>query len=234
MRRSCLLVLCWGLILLGCVQCSNEYFIESPIRTEIAGFSLEEAQAYFEEEASQPSAKKRLWEKSSKATLVPGDFIPEWESATGAERNGTACYNVPITGTTYRFIALVKNGQDSLKYKAKVNVWQKLVIVKNLRTSNMSQYILTLVPTPEYEAQYGTEAAKEFMNCGYRNHFSGLAIFTLVYVPFPIEVCRYEDGKLMEKVFVPNAREAFKNKKEAYEPMRAMLSPVSIRRVEMQ
>ena len=184
MRRSRLLVLCWGLILLGCVQCSNEYFIESPIRTEIAGFSLEEAQAYFEEEASQPSAKKRLWEKSSKATLVPGDFIPEWESATGAERNGTACYNVPMT--------------------------------------------------PEYEAQYGTEAAKEFMTCGYRNHFSGLAIFTLVYVSFPIEVCRYEDGKLMEKVFVPNVREAFKNKKEAYKPMRAMLSPVSIRRVEMQ
>ena len=90
MRRSCLLVLCWGLILLGCVQCTNEYFIESPIQTEIAGFSLEEAQAYFEEEASQPSAKKRLWEKSSKATLVPGDFIPEWESATGAERNGTS------------------------------------------------------------------------------------------------------------------------------------------------
>ena len=55
---------------------------------------------------------------------------------------------------------------------SKVNVYQKLVIVKNLQTGNKSQYILTLIPDPSYAVRHASGIAESFVNCGGKDGYS--------------------------------------------------------------
>ena len=65
------------------------------MQAELNNFSLEEAQAFFREEAEQASTQGYSLDDDSYRTLSPGDFVPEWDAATAAVRGGLACYNVP-------------------------------------------------------------------------------------------------------------------------------------------
>ena len=201
-----------------------------PRQAEVEGFTLEEAKTLFREEAAKYSATSRSLEDDSRVTLSPGDFVPEWESATAAVQNGLACYNVPITGTTYRFKALAVEQRGNSLQASKVNVYQKLVIVKNLQTGNKSQYILTLIPDPSYAARHASGVAESFVNCGGKDGYSGLAVYTCVYTHITAHVSRYKDGKRVQKIFLLDVNLKRGELRNAYELARSMTAPVSIQR----
>lgn len=198
------------------------------MQAELNNFSLEEAQAFFREEAEQASMQDYSLDDDSYRTLSPGDFVPEWDAATAAVRGGLACYNVPIT-TTYRFKAVSVEERGVEMKASKVNVYQKLVIVKDLYTEKKSQYILTLIPTPSYEARYGSSTVGNFVNCGEKQGYSGLAIYTCVYSPFTVRVSRYQTGHRVEGTFLfsPETRNVQSNKAEL---ARALTSSVIVQR----
>lgn len=133
-KKTYLCIACLAAILCCTVQCTDDDFIAPPRQIELEGFTLEEAEALFREEAEKYSAISRSLGNDSHVTLSPGDFVPEWESATAAVRNGLACYNVPITGTTYRFKAVSVEQRGNSMQGSQVNVYQKLVIVKDMDT----------------------------------------------------------------------------------------------------
>lgn len=112
---------------------------------------------------------------------------------------------------------------------SKVNVYQKLVIVKDLYTEKKSQYILTLIPTPSYEARYGSSTVGNFVNCGEKQGYCGLAIYTCVYSPFTVRVSRYQTGNRVEGTFLfsPETRNVQSNKAEL---ARALTSSVIVQR----
>ena len=124
-KKTYLCMACLAAVLFCTVQCTDEDFMTSPRQAEVEGFALEEAKTLFREDAAKYSATSRSLEDDSRVTLSPGDFVPEWESATAAVQNGLACYNVPITGATYRFKALSVEQRGNSMRASQVNVYQK-------------------------------------------------------------------------------------------------------------
>ena len=229
-KKTYLCMACLAAVLFCTVQCTDEDFMTPPRQAEVEGFTLEEAKTLFREEAAKYSATSRSLEDDSRVTLSPGDFVPEWEKATAAVQNGLACYNVPITGTTYRFKALAVEQRGNLMQASQVNVYQKLVIVKNLQTGNKSQYILTLIPDPSYAARHASGIAESFVNCGGKDGYSGLAVYTCVYTQIAAHVSRYKDGKRIQKIFLLDVHLKRGELRNAYELARSMTASVSILR----
>ena len=60
-----------------------------------------------------------------------------------------------------------------------VNVYSKLVVVKNLITDNSGAYILYLIPTAEYYRKYPKQVNERFINCGDHSDFSGIACYVI-------------------------------------------------------
>lgn len=229
-KKTYLCIACLAAFLFSTVQCTDDDFMAPPRQAELEGFTLEEAKALFREEAEKYSVISRLLGDDSRVTLSPGDFVPEWESATAAVRNGLACYNVPITGTTYRFKALSVEQRGNSMQASQVNVYQKLVIVKNLQTGNKSQYILTLIPTPSYAARHASGIAESFVNCGGKDGYSGLAVYTCVYAPITAHVSRYKDGRRVQKIFLLDTNLKSGELRNAVELARSMTASISIQR----
>ena len=60
-----------------------------------------------------------------------------------------------------------------------VDVYQKLVLVKNRVTGKLGQFLLTLVPDIAYERQHQGEVADLFINAGDKGGFTGVAIYSI-------------------------------------------------------
>ena len=228
-KKKSLFIVCLVLALLCTVHCTDEDLFAPSVQTTLQGFSLEEAQTFFREQAEKYATRGYSLDDESRQTLSPGDFVPEWDEATASVQGELACYNVPIV-PTYHFKAVSVEERGTAMLASKVNVYQKLVIVKELSTGRMSQYILTLVPTPSYDARNGSSTAGNFVNCGGKQGYSGLAVYTCVYTPFTARVSRYEDGKRVQGVFLLAPETRSDQSDTAVDLARALTASVIVRR----
>ena len=60
-------------------------------------------------------------------------------------------------------------------------MYQKLVIVKDVKENNVGQYILTLIPAKEYDAVHNSQVCNDFINCVDKGTFTGIAIYSMVH-----------------------------------------------------
>lgn len=209
------------LSLLCMVNCTDRELFQGQHADGVAGFSLQEAKEYFEEQAGMEPVMTR---SAGRAALDPGDFAPYWESAVASSQCRLGSYDVPIA-PAYRFKAVVADGNGRA---GKVEVGQKLVVVKNLDTGRMSQYILSLIPTRSLAPRSGRQLCDAFVNCGDKGGFSGLAVYTCVYSSVVACVSRYEDGRRMEGVFLLDAPDASELHRRI-DYARHLLSSVAVR-----
>lgn len=209
------------LSLLCMVNCTDRELFQGQHADGVAGFSLQEAKEYFEEQAGTEPVMSR---SAGRAALDPGDFAPYWESAVASSQCRLGSYDVPIA-PAYRFKAVVADGNGRA---GKVEVGQKLVVVKNLDTGRMSQYILSLIPTRSLAPRSGRQLCDAFVNCGDKGGFSGLAVYTCVYSSVVACVSRYEDGRRMEGVFLLDAPDASELHRRI-DYARHLLSSVAVR-----
>lgn len=209
------------LALLCMVNCTDRELFQGQHADGVAGFSLQEAKEYFEEQAGTEPVMSR---SAGRAALDPGDFAPYWESAVASSQCRLGSYDVPIA-PAYRFKAVVADGNGRA---GKVEVGQKLVVVKNLDTGRMSQYILSLIPTRSLAPRSGRQLCDAFVNCGDKGGFSGLAVYTCVYSSVVACVSRYEDGRRMEGVFLLDAPDASELHRRI-DYARHLLSSVAVR-----
>lgn len=203
------------------VNCTDRELFQGQHADGVAGFSLQEAKEYFEEQAGMEPVMTR---SAGRGALDPGDFAPYWESAVASSQCRLGSYDVPIA-PAYRFKAVVADGNGRA---GKVEVGQKLVVVKNLDTGRMSQYILSLIPTRSLAPRSGRQLCDAFVNCGDKGGFSGLAVYTCVYSSVVACVSRYEDGRRMEGVFLLDAPDASELHRRI-DYARHLLSSVAVR-----
>ena len=164
-------------------------------------------------------------------TVSPGDFVPNWDAAVGSVNNGLACYDIPIT-PTYHFKAIYVDERNGKPSAGKVNVYQKLVIVKDVKSNRMDQYILTLIPSQLYDSRNGVQTCNNFINCADKGGFTGVALYSCVYSQVTARISTYKNGVKTGGVFLLNAS-GKTNLSDKYEQARTLASTVYIQKKKM-
>ena len=218
--------LCLICLLICTFSCTDELGINYVNQTEVKGFALDEAKEFFQNEAGTQTTRSQYSENQK--GIYPGDFIPKWETATGSSKNGLACYDIPINADN-SFKAVYTEDKYGKLTAQKVNVYQKLVIVKDTKSERMSQYVLTLIPSKAYDNQYGRQVCNKFINCSDKGGFTGIAMYSTVYSNVTIRVNTYKDGIKTQGVSFLNISNAedWTNK---YALVNKILSSVSLQK----
>ena len=93
-----------------------------------------------------------------------------------------------------------------------VNVYQKLIVVKNIVSGIKSSYILNLIPDADYDKKYLKQVGDRFINCGDKGGFSGVAFYTIPNLNRFLCMSKYENGVKIKKVFLSGKREQLEAK----------------------
>ncbi|WP_294616108.1 hypothetical protein [uncultured Bacteroides sp.] len=206
------IVLCLSFLTASFWNCTDSELVKGSPQVPHKDFSLEEAKEFFEKQYLKNVPVTRALNKGKKKRLVtPGDFVPQWEKATASARAGLACYDIPIENDVhYKALYSIYHNGKAKAYS--VNVYQKLVIVKNQSTGNMGTYILNLIPTAEYDKKYLKQVGNRFVNCADKGGFSGIAFYTIPNLDRILRVNYYENGVKKKGVFLLGKREQMEEK----------------------
>ncbi len=224
-------VLCAIVMVITVVNCKDEDLLESRLQTDMKDFSLEEAKNFFQTQARDNLMLSRSLDNKKNETVSPGDFVPNWDAAVGSVNNGLACYDIPIT-PTYHFKAIYVDERSGKPSAGKVNVYQKLVIVKDVKSNRMDQYILTLIPSKLYDNRNGVQTCNNFINCADKGGFTGVALYSCVYSQVTARISTFKNGVKTGGVFLLNASRKT-NLSDKYEQARALASAVYIQKKKM-
>ncbi len=221
-------VLCAIVMVITVVNCKDEDLLESRLQTDMKDFSLEEAKNFFQTQARDNLMLSRSLDNKKNETVSPGDFVPNWDAAVGSANNELACYDIPIT-PTYHFKAIYVDERSGKPSAGKVNVYQKLVIVKDVKSNRMDQYILTLIPSKLYDNRNGVQTCNNFINCADKGGFTGVALYSCVYSQVTARISTFKNGVKTGGVFLLNAS-GKTNLSDKYEQARALASTVYIQK----
>ena len=224
-------VLCAIVMVITVVNCKDEDLLESRLQTDMKDFSLEEAKNFFQTQARDNLMLSRSLDNKKNETVSPGDFVPNWDAAVGSVNNGLACYDIPIT-PTYHFKAIYVDERSGKPSAGKVNVYQKLVIVKDVKSNRMDQYILTLIPSKLYDSRNGVQTCNNFINCADKGGFTGVALYSCVYSQVTARISTFKNGVKTGGVFLLNTS-GKTNLLDKYEQARALASTVYIQKKKM-
>lgn len=224
-------VLCAIVMVITVVNCKDEDLLESRLQTDMKDFSLEEAKNFFQTQARDNLMLSRSLDNKKNETVSPGDFVPNWDAAVGSVNNGLACYDIPIT-PTYHFKAIYVDERSGKPSAGKANVYQKLVIVKDVKSNRMDQYILTLIPSKLYDNRNGVQTCNNFINCADKGGFTGVALYSCVYSQVTARISTFKNGVKTGGVFLLNAS-GKTNLSNKYEQARALASAVYIQKKKM-
>lgn len=176
----------------------------------IGKLSVEEARAFFENNQVLIPATRS---DSDERSFDPGEFSPQWEKAAAVEDNHIASVEVPIL-TQYRYRGLCSEFQSGKAHIRKVDIFQKLIVVKDDRSQQMAQYILTLIPDGDCYKKYGRNVVDKFLNTKDRGSYSGVVIYSIPGFNIPIRVNKYFEGKKVAGVFFAGPKTAVAKKVE--------------------
>ncbi len=222
-------VLCVMVILIVTVNCTDEELVKSSTQsqTDMKGFTLQEARDFFEKKIMQGSTSTRTGGKMSKTSLSPQDFTPKWDNAVGSAQRNLAGYDISIETTT-RYQVTSYDFKGGVARVSVVPVFQKLVIVKDVETEALGQYILTLIPTKDCYVKHKKNICDLFVNCSDKARFSGVAIYTNPLNGRLVRVNRYIDGVKMQGVFIPGDMETLGQRVKV---LRSILEGMTFRRM---
>ena len=190
--RKILLLLCvLPLVLWNCTD--TFWFTEGNMEVEHENFTLQEAREFFNESTMQLAVVSRSMQENGKTRLSAGEFTPDWDNSVASAKNDLMCYDVPIDCEhTYKAVWLsTETGTPTLEA---VDVYQKLVLVKNRVTGKLGQFLLTLIPDIAYERQHQGEVADLFINAGNKGGFTGVAIYSIPGIDLIVRANRYTNG----------------------------------------
>ena len=165
---------------------------------------MEEAKTYFRERAENQLSRSNGSDEN--LPLSPGDFVPLWDVAVPSVMNGLACYDIPIS-ETYSYQVIFPEEHYGTIIASKVKVYQKLVILKDLKDNRMSQYVLSLIPVKSYELQKGEQIPELFTTRGDKGGFSGIAIYSCLYTGVTARVDTYRNGRKVNGIFLLDSKD---------------------------
>lgn len=197
--------LCWGLFLAllagGCASDLQSERSETPDSTV---FTVNDAKVFFEsivQGAGTTPPHKNL--------LNPGEFMPQWNQAVSSVDEGCYCIQVPIH-TQYRFRALTSIFENCSARAYDVDVEQRLVLLKNRTTSNLSMLIVSLIPDKEYAKSHKNRITGRALSDN--DKFNGLVLGYSVIRGRLFSVEKYENGLRKERLYIYNPDKEYAGK----------------------
>ncbi|NDV81879.1 hypothetical protein [Bacteroides sp. 51] len=163
--------------------------------------SVEEAQAFFEDEvmkAATRSQGKSMDYYASQFMLPLGDIVPYWKDKTVSSTRNLSSVDVPIASSySYRVLQT-----DPVTGKSRrVKCYHKLVVVKNAKTEKMGNYIVFFIATNQYSKSNRGIISDWFNNDGNMGDFSGLKIYTNLEGRI-VRVNKYVNGQKTNGVYL--------------------------------
>ncbi|WP_195460410.1 hypothetical protein [Alistipes sp. D31t1_170403_E11] len=192
--------------------CSSEPSIEQFQTQESASFTIEDARSAFQNQFIK--SQTRTGQKDNLSPLSPGEFTPQWSDGVHSANNSIISYDIPILSDR-KLAAFRATYRDCAAIATHVNVYQKLIVVKDIKTDMISSYILTLIPDTKNANE--KDILSQFLNCTNKGAFSGLAIYSLPQSNMLVRINKYEQGKKTYGVFLPGCN------KEKFESVKLIL-----------
>lgn len=174
-------------------------------------FTIDEAKAFFEKQYSRNMPLSRSIEEKGTKRFTPGDFVPLWDKAVPSAKGRLECYDIPIKNDIH-YKAIYSTYENGKARAYSVNVYQKLVVVKNKNNGNMGTYILNLIPDAEYDKKFLKKVGDRFINCADKGGFSGIAFYTMPNLDMILRVNYYKDGVKKRGVFLAGKKEDMEEK----------------------
>ena len=201
MRKTPIVWLFVLTILYGCSVTSDNLDTYFGDHTETL-LSISEAKSAFEQ-AYSLALTKSGHKVERKNKLSPGEFTPVWDCATFSENPDACSFDIQIIPERkiYAITAEFRNGRSIAK---KVRVSQRLVTVKTKKYGRTCCYLMSLIPDCTYND--GSNAIEHFYNCGQKDNFSGLAIYSTLVSDCVIGIDRYINGIKKDNVYIPKGK----------------------------
>lgn len=204
----------------SCIGYNDSEENTEPAKSNV--ISLKEAKAYFEGTMQKVPIERAIGTPSS---LIPKEFTPIWEKAILSTLGNLSCLNIPIqSGVRYKAKYIANLG--AAKKGEIVNMYQKLIIVKDIKNQVVGQYLLSLIPDKRYEAKFKQSVGEKFISCGDKNGFSGIVIYSIPQFNATFKVEVYADGKIVRGVRLKGTEDAMKKQLKI---MKSILSKISVK-----
>lgn len=162
-----------GFLIPAMVLCSCEFESEMYKEPEMTHPVIADARKYFESQIVQI-----LPDDDSGTLLYTGTFVPDWSTAGVAETDEVYGIDVSLQYPRFRY----KIGQWALKNDTVVTreviATQKMVLIRNKKTSRYTGYFVTLIPSKKYYETHKSTDADAFSVYGDKGDFTGRVIFT--------------------------------------------------------
>lgn len=215
MKKNLYLV-CVLVLVCGCTQ--NPQELNSIDAQEKSLFFIDEAKQFFEKHMSSTPATRSTSDKNG---FIPGDFTVDWDNAVYSSDQAQCNIELAINAK-YRFRVLRSEYVNGIAVAYSVPAYHKLVIVKNVKTDKISNYMMTIIPDRRYNQAYKNFDAQAFSIYGNHVGFSGLIVYsTLENISRPVQVTIFRDGQ---------KKEDYSIYKESTEPATAFADIVRILR----
>jgi len=193
--KLCTISVIFILFATSCVQLRDEQ--AASILSQELGITVSEARSFYENDIMSRAET----ECKSPNVLSPGDYTPQWDNAEMSQNSRIACVDVPII-PTYRYRAIRSEFSRGHANAYRVDVSQKLVIVKDRESGAMASYIMSLIPDKGFAAKYKGDISNIFLNANDRGRYSGIMVYT--HRNFPICVSKYKDGQQLSCISLCN------------------------------
>ena len=159
-------------------------------------FTIEEAREFFENDYSGKVTKTSGGQAGG---FTMGDFTPLWDEAVGTRSGKHVAYDVEIIAD-YR-ISVIKAEFGSNGAKAeRMQVTQKLVVMKNTGSGRMTSCIMSLIPDVGQTKRKDIEGFHSLKRDG---NFSGTVVYSSVIDGALIRVQKFKSGKKIDGVHIP-------------------------------
>jgi len=169
----------------SCIHYGDEQSIA--LSDAVTDITVSEARVFYENDIMSRADT----ECKSPNVLSPGDYTPQWDNAEMSQNNRIACVDVPII-PTYRYRAIRSEFSRGHAKAYKVDVSQKLVIVKDRESGAMASYIMSLIPDKGFAAKHKGDISNIFLNANDRGRYSGAIFYT--HYGIPVNYVHYTDG----------------------------------------
>lgn len=178
----------------------NETILNNRYHENANDFSMEEAKDFFEKKSGKlPVKLTRGLNKPDGIRFPPGEFNAVWDRAKKIELENLLFYDLPIEAQMRYKVKRKITDSKGIQTKEIVRVYQRLMVVKDMKTQKKAYYITTFIPDAGSTGEVGCE---NFVRGKNHNNYSGLVLYINPETNTPIRVNRYVKGVKTGGVFL--------------------------------
>ena len=197
------------LVILSVSGCALEE-MRHEVRSDAGrAFSVEQAKEFFETDYADMLTRSQGDDTRAgrfRGRMYPGDFTPLWDKAEYSESDGVAAYDVDILADRKVIAIRSKFGAGGAKAE-RLNVYQKLVVRRDVESGKMAAYVMSLIPDIGGDDR---RIPERFRSRGKdKGGFCGIVVYATTDRGALVRVQEYKDGVLKRGVYIPSGKGSY-------------------------